>query len=1045
MTRRWVEGCNQKGVNVSSEMAGMRRWMKWMKCGILLGSVLLACLGHGQEGQVGAIRGRVVDAEFYQAVPSAEIALEGTQSKITTSDDGSFFLNGVAPGIYTVLASRSGYTRERVSNVVVTAGQVTEAEIRLTAEVVELDDFVVSVEDIIEQASALSPTSLAADMQSFSTAIGSEFLAKLGGGGDIGNAVKRLAGTSVVDSRYVVIRGLSDRYNVVVLNTARLPSSDPDKRAVNIDIFPSNLVDTIVSSKTFTPDMPGEATGGFLNIVTKSIPAKPFVNLSIGSAYNTQSSLNPNFLSYRGGGTGFLGTSGDRALPGELRSSTLLTLPLDGPSFRGFNPPLITPSPEVVANRDRAARLLAGQSMGVTTKEAPIDFSFSLSAGTTLEDFMGGRLGVVGALSYAKAHRLRRGFRGVDSLGFDPVEQRNLLGTDRLFYYEEGEESLLAGALFSLGWQNDNQDTIKLTFFSNLAAEDQAQFGIGEDISTNNLDDGFNPIEEGLPIIRESIVYTERKLSTIQLSGEHIFSDDKYIKVDWAAAYAWSSQDQPDIRFSNYGFDIPNNQYFGLSNDIPGERFERIWRRLDDSNYNMNMNIEIPIGESGDGKERAKIKAGVAFDHSDRIYVTENFAYKVDYLPQPIGYTPLTRISPNDQFGLTLADQLNQADLNDSFQNPPNFNIDSTYLARTRTPPPTERYTARQNIAAGYMMATFNVSEDLEVVAGARVESTDISVRAGSDFNALDPLAGGFIFNDLITGEPIPLDEVLNPGIEATDLLPAVALAWDVADKVTVRGSIARTIARPTFKELAPVLARDPTSGAFFVGNVRVDRSEIWNYDVRGEWFPNPGDLVILSLFSKLITSPIEAVNLGSVQTVFNEDAASIYGIEIELAKKLDEWGPILDDITLGFNYSKMISQVQLTEFSRRGRQIAGLELNRQLQGQPDYTMNFNAQYDNVDLGFSAGMFLNITGELIYQVGGVSGSTVAPDVVQETFTSLDLFFSKKLFDDWELKLRVGNFLNTERRRIFSTGTQKGGPFDTSRDGTIYSVSLSKKW
>jgi len=1025
--------------------AGWLNIVEWRWVHLCFCVVFTASWSEAQEGQVGALRGRVVDSEFYQPVPGVDISLEGTQLKIQSSDDGSFFLNGVGPGIYTVLAGRSGYTRERVSNVVVSAGTVTEAEIRLTAEVVELDDFVVSVEDIIEQASALSPSSLAADMQSFSTAIGSEFLSKLGGGGDIGNAVKRLAGTSVVDSRYVVIRGLSDRYNVVVLNTARLPSSDPDKRAVNIDIFPSNLVDTIVSSKTFTPDMPGEATGGYLNIVTKSIPAKPFVNISVGSAYNTQSSLNPDFISYNGGGTGFLGTSQDRALPGALRSTTLLTLPLDGPSFKGFSPPVINPSPEIVANRDAAARLLAGQSMGVTTKEAPMDFSFSLSAGTILEDFMGGRLGIIGALSYSKAYRIKRGFRGNDSLSFDPIEQRNLLGTDRLFYFEEGEESLLAGALFSLGWQGDNQDTIKLTVFTNLAAEDQAQFAIGEDSSTNNLDDGFNPIEEGLPIIRESIVYTERKLSTIQLSGEHVFSDDKYIKVDWAAAYAWSSQDQPDIRFSNYGFDIPNNQYFGLSNDIPGERFERIWRRLDDTNYNMNMNIEIPIGESGDGKERAKIKTGVAFDHSDRVYRTENFAYKVDYLPQPIGYSPLRRISPNDRYGLTLADQLGRADLTDSFQNPPNFNIDSTYLARTKTPPPTETYIGRQNIAGGYVMATFNVSKDVEVVAGARVESTDITVRSGSNFDALDPLAGGFIFNDLITGQPIPLEEVLNPGIQSTDLLPAIAISWDFAEKMTLRSSVSRTIARPTFKELAPVLARDPTSGAFFVGNVRLDRSEIINYDVRAEWFPNPGDLVILSLFSKHITSPIEAVNLGSVQSVFNEEAATIYGFEIELAKKLEGWAPILDDVTLGFNYSKMISQVELTEFSRRGRQIAGLDLNRQLQGQPDYTMNFNAQYDNEDFGFSLAMFLNITGELIYQVGGVSGSTVAPDVVQETFTSLDFAISKRLWDDWDLKFRIGNFLNTERRRIHSTGSQKGGPYDFSRDGTIYTVSLSKKW
>ena len=1031
------------GSSMRLRFNGMRSLITGVIC--WLGVVVSCWPVFGQDGQQGALRGRVVDAEFYQAVPGVELSLEGTQLKVQSQDDGSFFLNAVPPGVYTILAGRSGYSRERVPDMVVSAGKVTETEIRLTAEVVELDDFVVSIEDIIQEASALSPASLVADMQSFSTSIGSEFLSKLGGGGDIGNAVKRLAGTSVVDSRYVVIRGLSDRYNVVVLNAARLPSSDPDKRAVNIDIFPSNLVETIVSSKTFTPDMPGEATGGFLNVVTKSIPAAPFVNFSVGTAYNTQSSLNPDFLTYKGAGTGFLGTARDRALPGSLRVTTLETLPLDNPTFRGFSPPSIAPSQAIVDNRDSGARALAGRTMGVSTAEAPLDFTFSLSAGTVLEDFMGGRLGVIGALSYAKAYKLKRGFRGSDSLSLDPVTQQNVIQPERLFYFEEGEESLLAGGLLSIGWQGDEQDTIKLTVFSNLAAEDQAQFAFGEDDSTNDVTNGFNPIEEGLPIFRESLIYTERKLSTIQLSGEHVFDEDRDIKIDWATAYAWSSQEQPDIRFSNYGFDIPNNQYFGLSNNIPGERFERIWRSLNDTNYNLNLNIEIPLGESSDGKERSKIKFGGAFDHSDRVYNTENFAYKVDYLPQPFPYATPRVLGPNDRQGLTLADQMGQADLTDSFQNPPAFNIDSTYLARTKTPPGTESYIGRQNIAATYVMTTFNLSEDVEVVAGARVESTDITVRSGSEFDSLDPLAGGFIFNDLITGEPIPLEEVLNPGIQATDLLPAIAVSWDFAEKMTLRSSVSRTIARPTFKEIAPVLARDPTSGAFFIGNVRLDRSEIVNYDIRAEWFPTPGDLVVLSLFSKEITSPIEAVNLGDIQSVFNEEAATIYGFEIELAKKLIEWGPLLDDVTLGFNYSKMTSQVELTDFTRVGREIAGLEVNRALQGQPDYTMNFNAQYDNEDMGFSAGIFLNITGELLYQVGGVSGSTVAPDVVQETFTSLDLSFSKELFDDWQLRFRVGNLLNTERRRVHRSATQTGSPFDTSREGTIYSVSLSKNW
>jgi TonB-dependent receptor len=1029
-----------------SEVSGA---MGWLRVGSVWRLIFVLCVGwalegevSGQSGQLGALRGRVVDSEFYQGVPGADLSVEGTQFKVVTEDDGSFFLNELPPGVYSLLAARQGFTRERVSGVVVSAGVVSETEVRLTPEVVELDDFVVSMDDIIEDASVLSPTSLAADLQSFSTALGTDFLAKIAGGGDISGAVTRLAGTSVVDSRYVVIRGLSDRYNVVVLNGARIPSSDPDRRAVNIDIFPSTLVETIVSSKTFTPDMPGEATGGFLNVITKSIPSKPFVNIFLETGYNTQSTGNPGFLQYSGGGTGMFGTARQRSLPTVLKNTTLETLPPDNPTFITTNPVSVFPDEQVVRNRSLAASLLGGRGMGASTAEAPMDFAMSLSAGTVIEDFMNGRLGVVGALAYSKRYELDSGTRGSVSLGFNP-DGSIRPSIDRMFSFQEGEEKLLAGALLSIGWEGTEQDKIGLTFFTNIAAEDETVFAVGEDISTSDPNNNLGPFEEGLPIFNETLYYTERKLSTLQLTGEHVFDDQRDIKIDWAAAYSWSSQEEPDVRFSNYGFDMVNQQYFGLSNDIPGERFERIWRKLEDQNYNINLNIEIPLGSSADGKERSKIKFGGAFENSQRQYVTENFAYKVDYQPT-VPYVLPRAFTANNRQALTLADQIAIRDGQPSVIGN-GFAADGTYLTRTKTPPPTEAYTAYQDIGAVYAMATFNMSPDVEILMGGRVETTDIKVRVASSFDALDPLAGGFIFNDLITGQPIPRELIFNPSVTSTDFLPALGISWNVTEKTTIRSSVTRTIARPTFKEIAPVLARDPTSGDFFVGNVRLNRSEIMNYDLRAEWFPQPEDFVILSVFSKSIRSPIEFVNLGPIDTVFNEDAATIYGFEIELSKKLTEWGPFLENISLGFNYAKMKSQVELNSFSARGRQAAGLSTVRSLQGQPDYTMNFNAIYDDPDFGLTMGVFLNITGELLYQVGGVAGGGIFPDVVQETYTRLDFNISKVLFDDWKLGLRVGNFLNTERRRDHRYDGRSLGAFEFVREGTLYALSLSKKW
>lgn len=991
---------------------------------------------NAQTGSNGALRGSVTDTDFLVPVSGVTVVVEGTGLGGITDQTGSFFINDLPPGQYTLLASKDGFVRERRSSIVVTTGAVKEVDLELTAEVVELDEFVVSTEEVIDsEAKGMEPIALTKALDSFASALGSDFISK-SGGGDIGSAVKRLAGTSVVDSRYVVIRGLSDRYNVVVLNGARLPSSDPDKRAVNIDLFPSNLVENVISSKTYTPDLPGETTGGYLNIVTKSLPKEPFANFSYSSGYNTQSTGNSNFLSYKGGGTGFLGTAANRRLPPFLAATNETTMPgTPATSFGLIGPGQFDPGADVVNLRNRAAASLAGRSMGISTKTPPEDLSLSLSAGFTVEDFMGGRLGIVGAATYAKNYRLRTGKReAVQLQSAGPPAQYALR---RSLDYTEGEESLLAGILLAAGWEGANDDSISITYFTNVAAEDVAQFAIGEDqeFSSDNPNDN-QPAT--VPYVREILAYTERRLSTLQLRGEHRFPEHNDVKIDWSAAYSWTSQEQPDMRFSNYLYDVASGSYSGLGSAFDGFPFERLWRRLDDTNINLNLNVEVPFAENDKGKDRGKIKFGTSFDRSDRTYRTDNFAYQIDYAPlNPfVGPTPGTMLNANDRNGPSLSDQLGIADLGISQPFDPSFYIDGTYLLRPTFPDPTESYSAFQNIAAAYAMSTTSIGPKLELITGARVESTDIKVKGGgrpSNANAAALFQG-------LTNE-----QVTSPSLQAVDLLPAISLNYQITNDVRLRSSLTRTIARPTFKEIAAVFARDPATGVFFFGNPRLQRSDIWNYDLRAEWYPNPGDYVILSFFTKSIRNPIEAQNLGSYATVINEKAGTIYGFEFEVSKQLTDWDPILKDVRVGFNYSKIMSQVELTEGSKSQRSQAGLSDIRPLQGQPDYTMNFNMIYDNKDWGFSTGAFLNITGPLLYQTGGLAGSNIGLDIFQEAYTSLDLSMSKEIVGGWKLGFRISNLLNAQIRRVYRDQRGTVGAFDTRLDGTNYSLGLSHNW
>ncbi len=1013
--------------------------MRHLICILVL---LVTVSSLAQDGGVGAIRGTILDSDFGSPVPDASIQLLPAGLTTTSNADGRFSFSGVAPGSYELMVSRSGYIRGRKDGVIVTPGSVRSVDVSLVAEVVDLDEFTISAEDLIEETQAFSAVELASALDSFSAAINPSILKAGGSTGNVGDAVKRLAGTAVVDSRYVVVRGLSDRYNVVVLNGARVPSSDPDKRAVNIDIFPSGLIETIVSSKTFTPDLPGESTGGYLNIITKRVPAQPFLNWSLSLGYNTQTTGNDRYLTYRGGGTGMFGTAKERQLPDFLKATTVEDLPF---AVGDYDDPPDPPGDQfdienkrISELRLRAARALSKRSMGVRTDKAPENFGFSAIGGRQIE-FAPGPIGLIAGVTYGKKYELEQGVRGAGAATPDGT-----IATE-LMEYTKGEESLLAGILLGASLNFSDEDTISVTYFANVAADDESIFQKGENQKVGTIDNGVPLENENIVVFRENLAYTERRLQTLQATGEHKFPEHGDIAVKWIAAYSMSSQDQPDVRNSIVAYDFQLQNYTSPG-DVAPPNLERVWRRLDDTNYNIGLDIEVPWGEDRIDRERTKFKFGGAMDYSTREYETQNF----QYVDGTAGVVPpilpgLRRIDPDDAYGLTLPDLISDLDQVDRTATPLGGSTlfrDILFLSRARDIPPGEAYSATQSIPSLYAMTTFDITDEFEVMAGARVEMTDIAVRVGNVVGDVDnQTAGNFLTLDPETGLPIPVEKLQRPGITRTDLLPAISAKWDMTDEFNVRAAIGRTVARPTFKELAPVFARDPETGDFFVGNVLLEMSTIMNYDTRFEWNPNPGDQFIVSFFAKQIKNPIENVNLGVFDTVRNDLGASLYGFEIEAFKKLGNLHESLEPFTIGLNFGKVISDVELRQSNRDLRSSAGLSTERPLQGQPDYTFNFNVSYDSKEHGLNAAILLNVTGPLLYQVGGNLGTVFVPDVYQRTYTSLDVSVSKELFDGWKLNVRASNLLNSARERYYPNDV----PASVLKFGTVYSIGLSKEW
>lgn len=990
---------------------------------------------NAQDSARGGLRGTVKDADFFVPVAGANLSLEPGGMSASSDAEGRFFINDLAPGVYRLTIQAEGFVRTSSSGIVIKSGSVSDTDIELTAQVVELDEFV--VQDIETEVTEIAPLSLGADLSAFASAISPELMKSSGSTGDIGGALKRLAGTAVVDSRYVVVRGLSDRYNVVVLNGARLPSSDPDKRAVNIDIFPSGLVETIVSAKTVTASMPGEVTGGYLNIITKRIPEKPFLNFSTSSGYNTNSTGRTDFLTYKGGGAGFLGNADERALPDIMRDVNNLPV---GP--REYLLPNQTATDaenqRISENRIAAALALQNRAMGTSTKEAPMDFSLSLIGGTRVEDFMGGTLGLIGGITYSKKYTMEEGVRGFANMGAGTPT------ATELWQYTKGTESLLAGALLSASLEFSPEDSVTLTYFANVAAQDDAIFSIGETAVLNTLGNGVPIDNEEIVVFREFMYYTERRLQTLQLAGQHSIDGMEDVKIDWLMSYSESSQDQPDLRKATYAFNYALNDYVGTGDPAPPD-LERVWRRLDDTNYNVALNAEVPLDSgAAQGATGVKLKFGGSFDHSTREYRSDNFEYfglpATSLIASYLGAGPdgqlLGRPSADNNNTLTLGDLIGDLDLLDQVQiptvTPGVIRVrDNFYLARAFNVPALEAYEAVQTIPAAYAQFSFNNDDNFEAVVGARLEATRLKVDVAQFGTEGSSSAGDFLkqFGNL------------NFDITRVDLLPSLSTRWKFNDSMTLRSAFSRSVARPTFKEIALVFSRDPESGNFFVGNPDLEMSSVLNYDVRWEWEPSAGDLLAISFFAKQIDKPIEYVNLGVFNTARNEESAVVYGFEIEGFKKLGDFMPQLEGFTFGFNYGYVYSLVDLTEDSQLIREQAGLSLDRPLQGQPQYTFNTNLSYEIEDLGVTASVMLNVTGSLLYTVGGRFDTNLTPDIYQRPFTSLDLAFSKKINDTWSLNFRASNLLNQKRERYFEGNI----PFAVTQSGTGYSFGITGKW
>ncbi|HPG06983.1 MAG TPA: TonB-dependent receptor [Saprospiraceae bacterium] len=919
----------------------------------------------------GTISGVVSDQRTADPLIGCNVLVKELGSGASTDIDGSYQIN-VPEGTYTLVVSYLGFQDKTVEEVLVKNKEVTYLDIALSDEALDLDLNVV-VKATTIKTSENSILLLQKKSDKIQDGISSQEMSRLAVS-DAAGAMKKVTGTTVSGGKYIYIRGLGDRYSLSQLNGLIIPSADPYRNGAQLDLIPANLLDNIITSKTFTPDQPGTFTGGNVDIKTKSFPEQFSLTLSSSVGYNPNFNLTDRFLTHPGGKYDYLGyDDGGRARPDLLTDPEVLSVLNKNTTILGRVGR--EPFPGAFQEADAAVRSLNNQYEPQTTR-SPLDHSLGLSFGNQIKLF-GNPLGIILSASY------KRSFEHLDRFQKANWRLENIsTGTLRNqgdFEDTKSTDNPIVNGLFGLAYKFGGNHAITFNTIYNHNTEKITRYVYGE-----QPDNIVNPIF----LQGRALIFNQRELINYQLSGDHVFPKLNDLKIEWKTSLAESTLDEPDSRFFNNAYNIETDLYYIPESDV--ERPFHFFRHLNDVQKDAKLDITIPL----DAKKNYKLQVGGLYSTKDRDFYEDRF--QIDQF-QGTGYhgDPDVYLS-EDNIGI-ISSEGNKA-------------IFGNYLVNRTTAD--NIYSGYQNVTAGYGMITATLTSRMRFVGGVRAEKTDMFVESAAASRA-DSLRIGKI-NDL-------------------DFLPSLSLIYSLNENMNIRATFAQTIARPNLREIAPFVAFDPLTNEFYLGNTRLKKSNIDNYDLRWEWFMKPGELLAFSAYYKEFTNPISLMYRRSSNPEIqftNVAGGNLFGLEFELRKDFGFISPSLEKFKLNTNFSWIQSKLDVID-------LTGLEPeNRPFEGQSPFIVNAGLLYIDPDHGIDASLALNVLGDRL----NIIGREGTPDIYDRGRAQLDFSLAKTI-NQLTARISVRNILDNP---YVISSEYLGNEFIYSKykQGISYSLGLS---
>jgi TonB-dependent receptor len=540
----------------------------------------------------GLITGTITDGESGDVLRGATVQLVGTKRGSIADVKGTYTVRGLAAGSYTLRFNYIGFKPKTVENIIVADGKTVTLAIVLESAVKKTEEVVVQAARINDNAAAmLAQRKNAAQV---SDGIGEAEIKKLPDS-DAGQALKRVPGVTLVEGKFVYVRGVSERYSNTTLNGATLSSTEPDKKAFAFDMFPAEFLQNATVAKSFTPDLSGNFAGGLVQLNTVDFPEKFFLKASLATTYNDNVTFRPDgFNTYDGGRTDWLGIDdGTRKLPENM------------PADRRGMDNLLRRAGDLNDEMGAATWIAAGKAFNSNVWQqrrmsAPLNTSVGLAFANVLRGEEN-EFGIMANLNYGNGYAVNTMTRGgIQSNG---TLQFGGAGT-------QSSRSVNWGGLLNLAYKIGASSSLTFKNIYNRSSDDEV-------VELNATD---NPQQRDRRFY--SAQFVEKTMYSGQLGGEHTFSTLSNAVLDWKVGYSTSRRDEPDLRRLRYSSEIGRNEYTA---DIPrtpqgdGTVAGRFFSGLQDNLWTGAFNLQVPL----DGG--VKLKAGALMERRTRSFGARSF------------------------------------------------------------------------------------------------------------------------------------------------------------------------------------------------------------------------------------------------------------------------------------------------------------------------------------------------------------------------------------------------------------------------------------